>query len=78
MTLNLLLTCCGCGLHQLQRIPRRWWMRLVTNRRLYRCAACGKQQLGSEREINEAIWDHRREQLQRWHESEDAASKDVP
>lgn len=31
---------CGCGLQHYHRVPRKWWMRLVPSRRLYRCDSC--------------------------------------
>ena len=33
-------TVCGCGAAYFQREQRRWWMKPVSSRRLYRCLAC--------------------------------------
>jgi hypothetical protein len=31
---------CGCQDARYFRIPRRWWMRLLSERRLYECQQC--------------------------------------
>jgi hypothetical protein len=31
---------CGCKDARYFRIPRRWWMRLISERRLYECERC--------------------------------------
>jgi hypothetical protein len=59
---------CDCGFEHFERIPRRWWMRLLPGRRFYRCGQCGKEQLASERAVNEAVWE-RRAQNRRLHQA---------
>ena len=34
------LTACGCGAAYFQREQRKWWMKPLSQRRLYRCLAC--------------------------------------
>jgi hypothetical protein len=34
------LTVCGCSAAYFQREQRKWWMKPISSRRLYRCLAC--------------------------------------
>jgi len=34
------LTACGCSAAYFQREQRKWWMKTLSTRRLYRCLAC--------------------------------------
>jgi hypothetical protein len=34
------LTACGCSAAYFQREQRKWWMKPISGRRLYRCLAC--------------------------------------
>ncbi len=44
-TVNTIFSRCTCSQARLQRVPRRFWMRLIPFVRLYECADCGKQTL---------------------------------
>ncbi|RSZ32067.1 hypothetical protein EJO66_22770 [Variovorax beijingensis] len=46
---------CSCGLAHLERIHRRWWMKLFPWLRFYCCSRCGKSQLASKRAVSFAI-----------------------
>jgi hypothetical protein len=35
------LTLCGCDVAYYQRLPRKWWMRLLPTRQRFRCTKCG-------------------------------------
>jgi len=45
---------CDCTANQLGRVERRGWMRLFSQRRLYKCASCRKLQLLPEEAVNRA------------------------
>jgi len=46
---------CSCGLAHLERIHRRWWMKLLPWLRFYCCSRCGRSQLASKRAVSFAI-----------------------
>ena len=37
---DMRLTACGCSAAYFQREQRKWWMKPLSQRRLYRCLAC--------------------------------------
>ncbi|MDP9902883.1 hypothetical protein [Variovorax ginsengisoli] len=40
---------------------------MFPSKRLYRCSACGRERLVSERAVNEAVWAAQREKVRNLH-----------
>lgn len=53
---NSTSSCDSCDLSTLERVPRKFWMRLMPGMRHYRCTACGRKQLAPKDLVESRKW----------------------
>ena len=52
---DMRLTACGCSAAYFQREQRKWWMKTLSTRRLYRCLACDATLFLSAERVNQLL-----------------------